>query len=111
MLTPDEKKLDEYAKSQCTLLELGAVVGVSEDTLNRRYRQQIEISRLRGKAELRRAQWKRAIAGDTILLRHLGKCYLGQNEQVQVANSVEPDVRKLLALWTNCDPSPDEVCT
>ena len=111
MLQPDEKKLDEYAKAQCTLLELGAMVGVSEDTLNRRYRQKIEISRLKGKAELRRAQWKKALAGDVVLLRHLGKHYLGQTEQVQLTNGVEPEVRRLLTLWSNQKLATGEFCT
>lgn len=111
MLRPDEEKLAEYSKAQCTLLELGAMVGVSEDTLNRRYRRQIEDARLRGKAELRRAQWKKALGGDVILLRHLGKHCLGQNEQLQVMNTAEPEVRQLLALWAGRESVNKDVCT
>lgn len=100
MLTPDEKKIEELAKAQCTVLEIAASTHVSHDTLDRRYKQQIEAARLRGKAELRLAQWKKATKnGDANMLKHLGKHYLDQHEQVQISNTNEPEVRKLLAFW------------
>ena len=100
MLLPDERKIEEYAKAQCSFVEIAAVTHVSHDTIERRYRQQIEAARLRGKAELRMAMWKKALKGDTVILRHLGKHYLGQTEQLQVVNATEPEVRQLLALWS-----------
>ena len=100
MLTPDEKKIEEYAKAQCSIVEIAACTHVSHDTLDRRYRQQIEAARLRGKAELRLAQWKKATKnGDANMLKHLGKHYLDQHEQVQISSTNEPEVRKLLDLW------------
>jgi hypothetical protein len=101
MLSLDEKKIEELGKAQCSFTEIAACTHVSHDTIERRYRQQIEAARLKGKAELRKAMWKKALSGDTAILRHLGKHYLGQTEHLQVMNSVEPEVRKLLAILEN----------
>lgn len=111
MLSPDEKKIEELGKAQCSFTEIAACTHVSHDTIERRYRQQIEAARLRGKAELRKAQWKKALSGDVNLLKHLGKHYLGQTEQLQVMNSAEPEVRRLLAILENQEPVVEGVNT
>lgn len=101
MLKVDLRKLEKYAKAQCTLRELAAVCKVSHDTLERRFASKIEIWRDTGKAYIREAMYKKGIKGDVTMLRHLGKHCLNQHDQMNLTTSSEPEVRKLLSYWDN----------
>ena len=94
----NEKLLKKLAEIQCTDREIACCLEVSEKRLLKSYQQQIEDWRHAGKCSLRRAQWLKALSGDSVMLRHLGKVYLGQRDEVTMT-SEEPQVRKLLAFW------------
>lgn len=100
LLKVDPRKAEKYARAQCTDARIAAVCNVSETTLKRRLGPQLQVWRLAGQAELQRAQWDKGIKSkDTTMLRHLGKHYLGQHDQVQLTSTAEPEVRRLLSHW------------
>lgn len=76
----DEKLVKDLASIFCTMAEMAAIVGVSVDTLERRYTEAIKRGRETAKSSLRRLQWKAAKKGSTAILIWLGKNYLGQRE-------------------------------
>lgn len=63
-----------------TIEEIAAFHGVSRDTIERRFRAQIEKSRARRKLRLRQLQWRAAENGDKAMLIWLGKQELGQQD-------------------------------
>lgn len=83
-LTPiDERIVKGCAEIQCTHEEIAAVVGVNESTIIRRFAGKIAEWRKAGKMSLRRMQWKAAQNGNSRILIHLGKNYLGQSDGPQ----------------------------
>jgi hypothetical protein len=94
----DLAKLHELARVGCTLAEMAAVLGCSHDTLERRYRGEIDRGRADGDADLRRKQFELAIAGDQRMLVHLGRTRLGQIEKVDL-NSQAPVVIRVQSFF------------
>lgn len=78
----DEALLEKLASIQCTNEELSNMVGVSIDTLLRRYATLIKKARDNGKKSLRRMQWEAAQKGNVTMLIWLGKQYLGQKDKI-----------------------------
>lgn len=83
-ISPDQ--LEQLAAIQCTDLEICAVLGISHDTLMRRkrepeYQRALEEGRAKGRASLRRAQWKAATSGNTSMLIWMGKQFLDQRDK------------------------------
>lgn len=81
------EQVENLAAIQCTDLEICAVLGISHDTLMRRKREPafmeaLENGRAKGRASLRRAQFKAATSGNTALLVWLGKQFLGQSDKL-----------------------------
>ena len=70
--------VDRLASIHCTVDEVAAVLGVSRDTIDRRFRDRIDAGKAKGRASLRREQWKAAEGGNPAMLIWLGKQYLGQ---------------------------------
>ena len=100
MLKLDETKIKKYAEAQATVKSIAAVCNVSEDTLQRRYLPLINRWKQIGKANLMLAMWEKGIKKkDPQILKHLAKHFLGQHDQIQLTNSCEPEVRKLLMAW------------
>ena len=94
----DEKLLKKLAQMQCTDIELASCLEIDLRTLQRRYAALLPMWREGGKCSLRRAQWIKAMSGDSNMLKHLGKVYLNQRDEL-VVSTEEPQVRKLLTLW------------
>jgi len=94
----DEKQILELTNIQCTTKEIAAVMGCSEDTLERNYAGILEAGREYGKSSLRRAQWKLAMSGNAQMLIWLGRMVLQQREEINLTSN-EADVRKLLESW------------
>jgi hypothetical protein len=75
----------------CTAVEISSVLGISDDTLSRACQREhgqkledyIELKRQKGKASLRRKQWKMATYGDKTMLVWLGKQWLGQSDKIE----------------------------
>jgi AraC-like DNA-binding protein len=75
----------KLARIQCTIAEISAVLGCSRDTLERRFRAQIEAGYEHGRATLRRKQWQQAMKGNTTMLIWLGKQVLEQADKAEVS--------------------------
>lgn len=86
VLTPDqEKQLEQLAAIDCTNKEIAAVMDIHVDTLRDNFSTLIEKGRNKGKASLRRAQFKNAVEKDNATMQiWLGKVKLGQAETVSV---------------------------
>lgn len=97
MLEVDEGKLLAYCEMGCTNDELELLLGVSHDTLRRRYAEVIKKGRANLRAFLRGAQVAEAKKGNITMLIWLGKQLLGQRDvpigdtqgQAQVQQFVE----------------------
>lgn len=88
------EEFDKLCTMQCTLEEMASWFGCSEDTLERRCK---EDKKLRfadyfkkrssgGRISLRRSQFKAAIEGNVTMLIWLGKQYLGQKDKIEEAD-------------------------
>lgn len=97
----DEKIFIELCKIQCTKKEIGAVLGVSEDTLERWCKREHNMSfsmfwgiyAEAGKASLRRSQFLLAQKNATMAI-WLGKQYLGQRDEQFIKQDITPIVIK-----------------
>ena len=76
----DEDLLYKLAQIHCTMKEMVDIIGVSEETLTRRYAGLIDTGKADGKMRLRRKQIEVAMSGNPALLIFLGKSMLGQSE-------------------------------
>ncbi len=76
----DEDLLYKLAQIHCTMKEMVDIIGVSEDTLKRRYAGIIDKGKAEGKMRLRRKQIEVAMQANPALLIFLGKSMLGQSE-------------------------------
>jgi hypothetical protein len=76
----DEEMLVKLAQMHCTMPEMADIMGVSIDTLKRRYRPLIAQGKSQGKMRLRRKQIEVAMSGNHTMLIWLGKNMLGQSD-------------------------------
>lgn len=81
----DVELLKKLASIMCTNEEMAHILGVSKDTLERRYAAVIKEAKDTGKMTLRRWQWEACKKGNTALLIWMGKQHLGQSDK-QEAN-------------------------
>ena len=93
----DFDQLASMCRIHCTKEECAQVLGVSEDTIDRRLNEETgegfaafyKKHQANGKTSLRRAQMKSALDGNATMLIWLGKQILGQKEAQEV--TVKPD--------------------
>ncbi len=90
----DPRQVRTLARICCTMEEIGAVVGCSVDTLERRFADIIKSERECGRMSLRRSQWKKALAGHPTMLIWLGKQELGQVDK----QAIDLDFRDVASL-------------
>lgn len=76
----DIKLLEGLANIGCADTEIATLVGVSVDTLNRRFAEILCKGRETLKTRLRKLQLRAAEDGNVTMLIWLGKQYLGQRE-------------------------------
>lgn len=88
----------KLAKIHCTYEEIGAIVGCSHDTLERRlredpeFRARVERAYAEGKASVRREMWRSALdGGDTKMLIWLSKNHLGMRDRIESETHVTGD--------------------
>ena len=86
----DEDVIANLSQIGCTLEEIGAVVGISARTLQRRYADLVAENKNKGKASLRKVLWKKALKGDPKLLIWLSKNELNMVDKIHTTASVEP---------------------
>ena len=80
-----DKKIDKdlvykLACIQCTIEEIAEVVGTTTKNIRKKCGPLLQKGKEVGRRSLRRAQWDKAINGDTRMQIHLGKQYLGQKD-------------------------------
>jgi hypothetical protein len=87
------RQIEELCLIQATGEEIARVIGVDYDTLQRRIKEEYEVSAAEyikalaapGVISLRRAQWKNAIENENTTMQiWLGKQYLGQKDKEEV---------------------------
>jgi hypothetical protein len=86
----DENIIAKLSQIGCTQEEIGAVVGISARTLQRRYAELVAENKNKGKASLRKKLWEKALKGDPKLLIWLSKNELGMVDKIHTTQSVEP---------------------
>lgn len=86
----DRELVWNLACMQCTLREIADVVGVSHTMIANNFGDLIEKGKSVGKKSLRRAQWDKALHGDTRMMIHLGKNYLGQKDNPEATEDNSP---------------------
>ena len=90
----DWRLIENLCGHMCTKEEISSILGVSEDTLDRRIKEEYDCTfavyfnkhSSKGKVSLRRHQFKLAEAGNPTMLIWLGKQYLGQTDKQEVDN-------------------------
>ena len=94
----DYETVEKLANIQCTQEEIASFLGISTRTLQRdeKFIELFNRGRENGKMSLRRIQWKHAEKSATMAI-WLGKQYLGQKDNIEVANTDELNkVKELL---------------
>lgn len=76
----DKELIKNLAAIMCTLEEISSVTGQTVNTLKTKFGKAIEEGRSEGKRSLRRAQFEKALGGDTRMLIFLGKNICGQTD-------------------------------
>ena len=76
----DTELLYKLAQIHCTMKEMVDILGVSEDTLKRRFSGIIDKGKAEGKMRLRRKQIEVAMKGNAVMLIWLGKQILSQSD-------------------------------
>jgi hypothetical protein len=76
----DEELLFKLAECHCSFKEIAYIMGVSAFTLRNRYQHVIDRGNAAGKMRLRKAQYKKALEGNPVMLIWLGKNVLGQKD-------------------------------
>ena len=100
LIVIDWETVDNLAAIHCTGPEISVVMKISEDTLTRATKREHKITfaeyirqkRGKGKASLRRLQWKAAEAGDKTMLVWLGKNWLDQTDRRETTTHIEGEV-------------------
>ena len=75
---------------QCSLKEIADNFNMTPEVLNRNFGDLIEKGRSVGRKSLRRAQFDKALQGDSKMLVWLGKQYLGQEDQPNNGEDTSP---------------------
>jgi hypothetical protein len=91
----DTDLLYKLANIHCTMKEMVDIIGVSEDTLKRRYAGIINKGKAEGKMRLRRKQIEVAMQGNAVMLIWLGKQMLSQQD-----SPIQDDDKGILP-WTD----------
>jgi hypothetical protein len=89
----DAKLVENLAGIGCPNSEIASIVGVSVDTLARRFAEDIDKGRNGGKTRLRKKQIELALAGNVTMLIWLGKQLLGQSDQISNHTELSGTIR------------------
>lgn len=94
----DWDTFDKLCQIQCTKAEIASVLGCSEDTIERRVKEEYEVTfavhytnrAAGGRAALRRKQFEVAMKGSVPMLIWLGKNTLSQSDKNEIQHSARP---------------------
>lgn len=93
-LAKDRKKVIELSELQMQDHDIAAYIGRPLEQVKKIFRYDVDLSRLKGQVKLLKAQFDKALSGNTNMLIWLGKHYLNQREDVHL-NTLEPECRLL----------------
>lgn len=80
----DADMITRLAELQCSVREIAFVMGVSHDTIERNYKDAVELGKVQGKIKLRRAMFRNACENDNATMQvWLSKNILGYTDQPQ----------------------------
>lgn len=91
----DENLLRKLAAIHCNQDEMASVLGISVDTLHRRFADQIKDARNEGKMSLRRKMWEMALGGNVTILIWLSKNELGMTDKVEQKTDIKAEFKPL----------------
>lgn len=91
----DEETVKKLAALNCSMEEIGHVVGCSVDTLERRFADIIKEGRSHGKVSLKRKMFDTAISGNVTMMIWLSKNLLGYSDKTEQVNYTKEDTAKL----------------
>ena len=86
----DAEQVRKLAGINCSMEEIGSIVGCSVDTLERRFADVIKEGRTHGRMSLKRKQFEVAMGGNVSMLIWLGKNVLGQRDIPEGENQERP---------------------
>ena len=78
----DEKLLEKLAYIHLPEKYIANCLGISEDTLHRRFADKIDECKAKGKAKLKQLAWNKAESGDWSAIKFLLQNYLNMHEKV-----------------------------
>jgi len=99
--------ISQLAAIACTDEEIAAAIGCSQDTLARGRKRDADLDRVvldgraKGRVSIRRAQYKRAMSGNSAMLIWLGKQMLGQKDHIDLRDE-EPMPQKVVFEVKDC---------
>ena len=86
----DKDLIYKLASIHCSNPEISSIVGISVDTLQRKYSDIIQSGKDSGKQKLRRRMWQSALAGNVTMMIWLSKNILGYTDSVLVSEEKKP---------------------
>jgi hypothetical protein len=87
----DSEQVLKLAQIGCKTTEIADWFGVSTDTIDRRFAEQLTKGRVNMQMSLRRKQMDVALGGNIVMLIWLGKQMLGQIDRAQLDVAKIPD--------------------
>jgi hypothetical protein len=96
----DEIKMKQLAGINATIEDIARQLGVSRDTLERRYRPIIDKARAEFRSRILLAQIRAAEKGNPAMLIWLGKQYLGQVDSSKIDHTVHQELPEDAATLT-----------
>lgn len=105
--------VEKLAAIGCTDQDIAYVCGVSPKTVQRRRKDDavflsaIEKGQATGRVNLRTAQWKLALAGNSTMQIWLGKQHLGQTDKTDLLSAGRPIRRVTIAINGKDDDDAD----
>lgn len=85
----DPEQVEELARIGCTIEEIAGVFKCSRDTIEKRFRDEIDAGKADMKKRLRKAQLETALAGNPTMLIWLGKQMLNQRDEAEHSSKVD----------------------
>ncbi len=83
------EQVEELARIGCTIEEIAGVFKCSRDTIEKRFRNEIDAGKAHMRCGLRKAQLRVALEGNPTMLIWLGKQFLGQRDETEHSAKVD----------------------